>query len=77
MENNKEILNKIGSGEPEQLAQAVKEIKENGDLSIAEELVNLLEQISDQHLLTVIINLLADIKDNEFRKIVILHKIKK
>lgn len=32
--------------------------------------MNLLEQISDQHLLTVIINLLADIKDNEFRKIV-------
>ncbi len=73
MENNKEILSKISSGEPELLAEAVKEIKENGDLSIAEELVNLLEQISDQHLLTVIINLLADIKDNEFREIVMRH----
>lgn len=71
MENNNEILNKINSGEPGLLAAAVQEIKENGDLNIAETLLHHLAQIQEPHVVTVVVNLLADIKDNNFREILI------
>lgn len=71
MENNNDILNKINSGEPEVIAEAVKEIKENGDLSIAEALIRNLQNIREAHTVTVVVNLLADIKDNNFREILI------
>lgn len=69
MENINDILNKINSGEPEVIAEAVKEIKENGDLSAAEALLRNLENIREAHTVTVVVNLLADIKDNNFREI--------
>ena len=71
MENNEEILKKINSGEDEKIAEAVREIQENGDLTIAGMLIDNLGQIQDQHLVTVIVNLLADIKDNNFKPLLI------
>lgn len=71
MENNNEILDKINSGEPELIAVAVQEVKENGDLNIAEALLHHLPQIQDPHVVTIVVNLLADIKDNNFREILI------
>lgn len=71
METNNEILKKVQSGNPELLAEAVKEIKENGDLSIAQALVETLQDMRDSHTMKTIVNLLADIKENAFREIVI------
>lgn len=73
MENNNDILNKINSGEPELVEEAVKQVKENGDLSVAEALLQHLEQIQDPHTTTIVVNLLADIKENNFREILIRH----
>lgn len=73
MENNNDILKKINSGEPELMAEAIKEVEEYGDLSIAEALLQNLDKIQDPHTVTIIINLLADIKENNFRGIVIRH----
>lgn len=71
MENNSDILKKINSGEPELIAEAVQEVKENGDLNIAEALLKNLEQIKEPHLVTIVVNLLADIKENSFRDILV------
>lgn len=71
METNDDILKKVQSGDPELLAEAVKEIKENGDLSIARILVEELKNIPDPHTMTTVVNLLADIKESSFREIVI------
>lgn len=71
MENNNDILRKISSGESELIAAAVQEVKENGDLNIAEALLHHLAQIQDPHVVTIVVNLLADIKDNNFREILI------
>lgn len=76
MDNGTEILKKINSGEPELAAEAVREIKENGDLAITEALLSNLENIGDPRIVTLIVNLLADIKDNKFRDILI-REIKK
>ncbi len=67
----KDILQKIQSGEPELMAEAVKEIKENGNLSIAQTLLENLNRIPDAHALSQLVNLLADIKENAFREILI------
>ena len=71
MNSNSELLKKIQNGNPELLAEAVKEIKENGNLSIAQMLLENLGNIRDAHTLTTIVNLLADIKENAFREILI------
>lgn len=76
MDNDTEILKKINSGEPERAAEAVREIKENGDLAITEALLSNLENIGEPRIVTLIVNLLADIKDNKFRDILI-REIKK
>ena len=71
MENNKEIIEKINSGDPGLIAEAVKEVQENGDLTIAQALLQNIEKVTDPHLMTILVNLLADIKDNAFREILI------
>ncbi len=71
MENNTEILTKINSGDALLIAEAVQAIQENGDMNIAEALLNQLESIEDTHLVTVISNLLADIKETKFRELLI------
>lgn len=71
MENQEEILQKINSGDPEAVQDAIQTIKENGDLSIAGKLLDILEQNQDPNNSTIMINLLADIKENAFKAIVI------
>lgn len=74
MDNN-DIIRKINSNDPEAIREAVQAVKENGDLTTADELLQQLEFISDPHTVTIVVNLLADIKDNNFREILI-QKIK-
>ena len=45
MENNTEILTKINSGDALLIAEAVQAIQENGDLNIAESLLNQLKAL--------------------------------
>lgn len=75
MENNKEILHKINSNDPELLAEAVKEIQEKGDLSMADALLDILENTKDFQLINALSSLLSDIKDSRFREI-LLKKLK-
>ena len=71
MENNSEILSKINSGDTTLISEAIKTVQENGDFTIAEELLNDLVLVHDDHTITIICNLLADIKDSKFREILI------
>lgn len=69
MDNNNEILSKIKSGNPELVAEAIKEFQENGDLNIATTILQNLELIQEPHIVTIVVNLLADIKENNFREV--------
>ncbi len=71
MDPNEEIIKKIQSNDPEQIDEALRIVKENGDLTIARLLLGQLGQISDHHTITHLINLLADIKENNFRDLLI------
>lgn len=71
MENNSEILTKINSGDEHLITEAVQAIQENGDLNIAEFLLNQLENMKDVHTITIISNILADIKETKFRELLI------
>ena len=62
MEKQQEILLKIQSSDPTQIAEAIQEIKENGDLAIAKIILDTLPTIQDFHTRTTLINLLADIR---------------
>lgn len=66
MENKDEVLKKISSGDPATVAGAIREIQENGDISIAGSLLDLLEVSGDSRQTTLVVNLLADVKDKDF-----------
>lgn len=66
MDNQNEILKKIGSGNQNLISEAIQEIKKNGDLSMACSLLELLRQRKADFPETTVINLLADIKDSNF-----------
>ena len=68
---NKALLEKISSGDDEQIAEALRDFKENGDLQAAGALLDHLRQIKDERLVTTLSNLLADIKDSQFRALLI------
>lgn len=76
MENNEAILKKLTSNEPQLLNEAIDWIKENGDLSMVNPLLDLLESTTDHPTNTAIINTLVDIKENAFREI-LTNRIKK
>lgn len=67
MENKDELLKKINSNDPEAVAGALAEIKENGDLSVITPLLDILAGQPDTHVVSGIVSLLADIRENSFR----------
>lgn len=69
--NKAELLNKINSGDSQQLAEAIQEFQENGDLDIAGALLEHIGQITDPRQQTILSNLLADIKDSKFRNLLV------
>lgn len=71
MENKEEILKNLISEDLELQAAAIKEIKENGDLTLADCLLDLLKKQKEPRLVTLLTNLIADIKENAFRDILI------
>lgn len=68
MQNNQEILDKINSNDENQIKEAFQEIQENGDLSMAGALLDLLGELPDSPLRHQTVGLLADIKDSHFRE---------
>lgn len=71
MENKDDIIKKLHSGEAGQIAEALREIKTNGDISITPALFDALHSVEDHETVTEIINLLSDIKDSSFRQVLI------
>lgn len=71
MENQNELLKKISTNDPEAIAEAVKEIKENGDNTVISPLLDILSNQPDVHIVSGIVNLLADIKESHFREILL------
>lgn len=71
MANDNEILSKIQSGDTTLMEEAVKEFKGNGDLKVAQTLLEGMESTKDARILTRIANLLADIKDNAFKEVLV------
>ena len=71
MDHKDEILKKLVEEAPELQQEAVKEIKENGDLTLVPDLFNLLESGTDHRTTTLLINLLSDIKENAFKELLI------
>lgn len=67
MDNQNELLEKLRSGGPDLVSEAVKEIQENGDLAMAEALLDVLGQRPAEFPESVVVGLLADIRDADFR----------
>lgn len=71
MENKDELLKKINTHDPEMVAEAIKEMKENGDSTIIVPLLDILSSQPDTHTVSEIVGLLADVKENSFRDILL------
>lgn len=71
MENQNELLKKIGSNDPEAVLEAIREIKENGDHSIIVPLLDILSSQPDTLVVSGIVGLLADIRESSFRDILL------
>lgn len=69
MENNKEIIERLKSGDSTLVEAAVREVQENGDLGMAGVLLECLGEMEEGGQSTVVSGLLADIKDSGFRKL--------
>lgn len=71
MENQEEILKKLRSGDGSLLQEAIREIQENGDLTMADILLEGLCQSTEPEREPALIGLLSDIKDSSFRDLLI------
>jgi len=71
MENQEEILKKLRSGDGALLREAIREIQENGDLTMAGILLEELCQSAEPEREPALIGLLSDIKDSSFRELLI------
>ena len=69
MENKQDILKRLASPDMAVVAAAVDEIKENGDLSIVPELLEILLRNEDPTVVTHVTSLLSDIRDTGFKTI--------
>ena len=74
MENNQDILKRLASPDTETVRGAIDEIKENGDLTIVPELLEILLHNSEPAIITPITSLLSDVKDSGF-KVLLVEKL--
>lgn len=70
MENKEDLLKKLNSCEPDLLAEAIAEIKKNGDISIVSSLLDILASKPDNYTTAALISLLADIKENDIKEVI-------
>ena len=73
MDKNRELLDKINSNDAAQIEEALNEIQEKGDLSVAGALLDLLMKNPEARTTRKIVSLLADIKDSHFRETLLSH----
>ena len=69
MENKQDILKQLASNDMEVVKSAIEQIKQEGDISIAAELLDTLQQSQDTAVITNLTALLSDVKDSNFKTI--------
>ncbi|MBC5621976.1 MULTISPECIES: hypothetical protein [Butyricimonas] len=69
MENKQDILKQLADSDMEVVKSAIEQIKQEGDISIASELLDILLRSQDTTVITNITSLLSDVKDSDFKTI--------
>lgn len=69
MENKQDILKQLASNDMEVVKSAIEQVKQEGDISIAAELLDILQQSQDTAVITNLTALLSDVKDSDFKTI--------
>ena len=65
MENKQDILKQLADSDMEVVKSAIEQIKQEGDISIASELLDILLRSQDTTVITNITSLLSDVKDSD------------
>lgn len=71
MEHKEDILKKINSEDPDLQQEGLEEIKNNGDLSVVPELLDLVISDKNHDVTFAVVSLLADIKATDFKELLI------
>jgi len=69
MENKQDILKQLSSNDIDLIKGAIEQIKEEGDISIAPELLDILLQSQDSNTITNLTALLSDVKTSGFKTV--------
>lgn len=69
MENKQDILKQLASNDMEVVRSAIEQIKQEGDVSILPELLDILLQSQDTSVITNLTALLSDVKESDFKTI--------
>ncbi len=69
MENKQEILKQLSSNDIDIVKGAIEQIKQEGDISISSELLDILLQSQDPNIITNLTALLSDIKESDFKTV--------
>ena len=75
MENKQDILKQLSSNDMDVVRGAIEQIKQEGDISIAPELLDILLQSQDPNMITNLTALLSDVKESDF-KTVLMDKLR-
>lgn len=69
MENKQDILKQLSSNDMDVVRGAIEQIKQEGDISIAPELLDILLQSQDPNMITNLTALLSDVKESDFKTV--------
>ena len=67
MENKQDILKQLSSNDMDIVRGAIEQIKQEGDISIVPELLDILLQSQDTNTITNLTALLSDVKESDFK----------
>ena len=69
MENKQDILKQLSSSDMDVMKGAIEQIKQEGDISIVPELLDILLQSQDSNTITNLTALLSDVKESDFKTV--------
>ena len=69
MENKQDILKQLSSNDMDIVRGAIEQIKQEGDISIVPELLDILLQSQDTNIITNLTALLSDVKESDFKTV--------
>ena len=69
MENKQDILKQLSSNDMDMVKGAIEQIKQEGDISIVPELLDILLQSQDTNTITNLTALLSDVKESDFKTV--------